>query len=81
MIEEKIQKIVELPCWKSQVDPQPLEGGITNFNFTVIDQGKKYLVRLGEDIIQHQIMRFNEVAASRAAFEAGIAPKVIYSGQ
>jgi thiamine kinase-like enzyme len=81
MTEDRIQKIVDLPCWEGRVEPQPLEGGITNFNFTVHDQGKKYLVRLGEDIIQHQIMRFNEVSASRAAYEAGIAPEVIFSGQ
>ena len=81
MSDDLIRKIRALPCWKGNVDPQPLEGGITNFNFTVTDQGKKYLVRLGEDILHHQIMRFNEVAASRAAFEAGISPEIVFAGQ
>ena len=81
MSEDLQRTIAALPCWSGRVDPRPLEGGITNFNFTVTDNGKKYLVRLGEDIPHHQIMRFNEVSASRAAFEAGISPEVVYAGQ
>lgn len=73
--------IQNLPCWSGPVEPVPLHGGITNFNFTVQDQGKKFLVRLGQDIIHHQIMRFNELAASKAASMAGIAPRVFYADQ
>jgi len=60
MSEDLQRRIAALPCWSGRVDPRPLEGGITNFNFTVTDKGKTYLVRLGEDIPHHQIMRFNE---------------------
>jgi thiamine kinase-like enzyme len=35
-------------------------------------------VRIGDDIPVHQILRFNEVAAARAAHAAGISPAVIY---
>jgi thiamine kinase-like enzyme len=71
-------KAGELKCWKSTVDPQPLTGGITNANFVVDDAGERYFVRVGDDIPLHGIMRFNELAASRAAFEAGISPEVVH---
>ena len=75
----KIEKICQLPCWDGLVSPQPLGGGITNHNFIVEDNKGKYVVRFGEDIPVHHVMRFNELAASRAAFEAGISPEVIYA--
>ena len=74
-------RINSLPCWSGRVEPQPVDGGITNFNFTVQDRGEPFLVRLGQDIPHHQIMRFNERAASRAAAEAGLAPEVIYADE
>jgi len=60
------------------VDPEPLTGGITNANFIVDDAGGRYFVRVGDDIPLHGVMRFNELAASRAAYEAGISPEVIH---
>lgn len=36
------------------------------------------MVRVGDDIPVHQVMRFNELAASRAAEAAGISPAVRY---
>ena len=69
-------KAAGLSIWSGPVDPQPLSGGITNVNFVVEDAGRKFVVRVGEDIPVHQIMRFNEVAASRAAELAGISPTV-----
>lgn len=68
-----------LPFWKGKVDPQPLSGGITNVNFVVEDAGEKFVVRVGGDIPLHQVMRFNELAASRAAHAAGISPEVVYA--
>jgi thiamine kinase-like enzyme len=56
-----------------------LLGGITNKNYLVADGGEKFVVRLGEDIPIHGVMRFNELAASRAAFDAGISPEVVYA--
>jgi thiamine kinase-like enzyme len=35
-------------------------------------------VRIGDDIPVHQIMRFNELAASRAAHTAGVSPAVLH---
>jgi thiamine kinase-like enzyme len=76
---EPLDRIVGLPCWSGTIDPVPLPGGITNKNYLVRDRGEKFVVRLGEDIPIHGVMRFNELAASRAAFEAGIAPEVTYA--
>ncbi len=72
------ERAAKLSCWKNSVDPQPLTGGITNANFIVDDAGKRYFVRIGDDIPLHGVMRFNELAASRAAYKAGISPEVIH---
>lgn len=71
-------KVRALGFWRGEVDPQPLSGGITNVNFLVEDAGRRYVVRVGDDIPIHQVMRFNELAASRAAAAAGISPAVIH---
>jgi thiamine kinase-like enzyme len=38
-------------------------------------------VRIGDDIPVHGVMRFNEIAAARAAHAAGISPEVVYSAE
>ncbi|GJL82161.1 MAG: choline kinase [marine bacterium B5-7] len=74
-----MQRAASLTIWQGPVEPEPLGGGITNVNFVVNDAGKRYVVRVGEDIPEHQVMRFNELAASRAAHAAGISPKVVHA--
>ena len=71
--------VAQLDYWSSPVDPQPLEGGITNTNFVVDDLGERFVVRVGQDIPIHGVMRFNEIAAARAAYAAGISPEIVYS--
>jgi thiamine kinase-like enzyme len=71
-------RVAGLSLWQGNVDPQPLSGGITNVNFLVEDAGRRFVVRVGDDIPIHQVMRFNELAASRAAAEAGISPAVVH---
>jgi len=61
------------------VTPEPLAGGITNTNFVVRDGGAAYVVRIGADIPEHLVMRFAELAASRAAHAAGISPEVVHA--
>jgi thiamine kinase-like enzyme len=68
-----------LPLWNEPVEPQELPGGITNLNFVVEDAGRKYVVRIGGDIEAHGIVRKNELAASRAAAAAGVAPAVLHA--
>ena len=72
-------RIAQLDFWSSEVDPEPLAGGITNTNFTVDDQGERFVVRVGDDIPVHMVVRFNEIAAARAAHAAGISPEIVYS--
>lgn len=72
------QKVESLPIWQGQVRVEPLGGGITNVNFVVQDAQRKLVVRIGDDIPVHQILRFNELSASRAAHAAGVSPAVIY---
>ena len=72
-------RAASLACWSGPVEPEPIPGGITNTNFLVRDRGEPYFVRIGEDIPVHGVMRFNEVAAARAAEAAGLSPAVIYS--
>ena len=79
MDHQPLDRILQLPCWSGRVDPAPLLGGITNKNYLVADRGQKFVVRLGQDIPIHGVMRFNELAASRAAFEAGVSPEVVYA--
>ena len=75
----KIEKVAGLSCWTGSVEPVPLAGGLTNANFTVVDAGQKFFVRLGKDIPVHHLMRFNEHAASRAAHAAGLSPEVVHA--
>jgi thiamine kinase-like enzyme len=73
--------VANLDFWSSTVEPEPLAGGITNTNFVVEDRGERFVVRVGEDIPVHGVMRFNEVAAARAAHAAGISPEIVYSAE
>ncbi|MFP6741502.1 MAG: choline kinase family protein [Alphaproteobacteria bacterium] len=68
-----------MSCWSSPVEPRPLTGGITNLNFVVDHGGERFVVRVADDIPVHGIMRFNELAASRAAFAAGVSPEVTHA--
>ena len=74
-----LERVLALTCWTGPVVPEPLGGGITNVNFKVVDGAGAYVVRIGDDIPIHQVMRFNELAASRAAHEAGLSPEIVHA--
>ncbi len=77
-----VEQIAQLPYWQGAVDIAPLAGGMTNRNFIVCNaNGEKFVVRVGKDLPEHGVMRFNELAASRAAFAAGISPEVVFASQ
>jgi len=78
MSEHARTKAARLAFWSCPVEPEPLGGGITNTNFVVHAHGERFVVRIGEDIPLHGVMRFNEIAAARAAHAAGISPEVVY---
>lgn len=68
------ERIHALDFWSGPIGIAPLAGGITNLNFVVTDAGQQYVVRLGQDIPEHLVMRWNEQALTRAAADAGISP-------
>ena len=74
-----IDKIKSLPIWSGPIEISPLEGGITNFNYLVKDSGKDSVVRMGSDIPEHLVYRSNEILVSKAAFEIGVSPELIYN--
>ena len=78
MNENARDKAANLEFWSSAVEPEPLGGGITNTNFIVSDRDERFVVRIGDDIPIHGVMRFNEIAAARAAHAAGISPEIVY---
>ena len=79
MSKKNIELIEQLPIWTGKIDITNLKGGLTNNNYLVTDNSHKFVVRLGEDILEHHILRSNELISTKAAYEAGIGPKVIYN--
>ena len=69
-----------LPCWQGAVRIAPLDGGMTNRNFRVDDDQARFVVRLGQDLPAHGIMRWHEQAVARAAHAAGVSPQVVHAG-
>ena len=69
------------PCrfGRGDVRVSRLHGGITNENFVVADAAGRFVVRFGDDIPVHGVMRFNELAAARAAHAAGLSPEVVFA--
>jgi len=77
-IEKSIRSI---PIWNENIKNQTIDGGLTNQNFLIEENNKKYVVRLGDDIPEHLVSRSNELIVSKAASNAGISPKVIYHSE
>ena len=57
--ESSSARVAALAIWSRRVDPVPLTGGITNQNFKVDDRGRRYVVRVGDDILVHGVVRAN----------------------
>jgi len=75
-----LARVSALPLWRGPVAPEPLPGGLSNRNFVVCDGGERYVVRLVDgDVLEHGIVREREIAMSRAAFAAGIAPELVFA--
>lgn len=75
---DHLKQLQSLRFWSGPIKATALGGGITNVNYLVRDGARKFVARLGHDIPEHQVMRFNELAASRAAHAAGLSPAVRY---
>lgn len=72
------KRIAALPCWQSTPAIRPLQGGMTNHNFHIRCDDQEFVVRLGQDIPEHLIVRSNEVIAHEAAQAAGVSPALKY---
>lgn len=72
-------RIAALPCWTGPIKITPLDGGITNVNYRVDDTAGSFVARIGADIPEHHVMRFNELACARAAHAAGVSPALIFT--
>lgn len=77
IIEEVAAKI---PDWRGrQISITPLSGGLTNSNFKIEVDGMPYFVRVpGASTELLAIDRNNEYHNSKAASEAGVAPRIFY---
>jgi thiamine kinase-like enzyme len=78
-MDEALRRTAALACWRGEVTPRPLAGGISNHNFLVEDGGQRFVVRIGNDFEVHNVLRRFELAAARAAHAAGISPEVIHA--
>ncbi len=77
VIEEVVAKIED---WKEKnIFIQPLTGGLTNTNFKVEVDGVPHFVRVpGESTELLAIDRANEYHNTRAASQAGVAPRILH---
>lgn len=74
--EDLITRAGQLPCFTAPGHVEVLGGGKTNHNLLVHDCDRRFVVRFGTDNPEHGILRWNELAVSRAAERAGIAPAI-----
>ena len=72
-------RVRALGFWKGAIELSPLKGGVSNASFTVSDLTGKYVARVGEDYPFHHVFREAELIASKAAFDAGLSPEVVYT--
>ncbi|MDE2385905.1 MAG: phosphotransferase family protein [Alphaproteobacteria bacterium] len=73
------QKVRSLNIWEGPVTIELLKGGVSNAGFKVTDATGNYVARVGHDYPFHQVSRTREAIAARAAFEAGLSPKLLYA--
>jgi thiamine kinase-like enzyme len=78
ILQSAAKRVAALPIWRGPVRPEPLGGGLSNTNFLVADGRSRCVVRIGDDVPVHGVVRTNEAAASRAAHAAGVAPEVLH---
>jgi thiamine kinase-like enzyme len=77
--QQALDRATSLSIWTAPEQASLLGGGITNFNVSLLDRGRRYVVRVGQDIPLHQIMRFNEQTVHRAAQAVGLAPEILHT--
>ena len=73
------EAVSRVSLWRGkEVSVSPLSGGLTNENYLVAAEGKRYVVRLpGRSTELLAVDRANEVYNTKAAAAAGVGPKVL----
>src|SRR4030088_1188761 len=79
-LDADMRRIADLALWRGKIRVELLPGGLSNPNFVVRDGDESYVARLvGGDDPGHGIVRAREIAVSRAAHRAGIAPELAHA--
>jgi thiamine kinase-like enzyme len=79
-LDTDMRRIADLALWRGKIHIEILPGGLSNRNFVVHDGDDSYVARLvGGDDPAHGIVRAREIAVSRAAHRAGIAPELVHA--
>lgn len=78
MTEQARRQAMELGFWDGPVTARALPKGLTNHNFLVEDGTRRYMVRIGDDRPEHAVFRYNEIAVSLAAHDAGLSPALLH---
>ncbi len=78
MVEQARARVMEMDFWLGKISVQVMPGGLSNHGFLVEDEGQKYAVRIGDDRPEHAVYRYNEIAVSQAAHEAGLSPALVH---
>ena len=66
------KKLQTLSIWKGNINIEVLKGGWTNDVYLLTDDNKKFVVKVGGDKKDFGLIRSHEVAAHKAAHQAGI---------
>ena len=75
-VNQLLDRAGRLSCFRAPDRVELLGGGKTNHNVLVEDGGQAFVVRFGTEIPEHGVLRWNELAITRAADRAGVGPAV-----
>ena len=74
-----LEKIKTLTLWTSSIEVTELKGGLTNSNYLVNDDGRRYVARISKEQPLLGINRDNELLCTKTAYECGVSPRLVYS--
>ena len=78
-INEITKKLNSISFFQSEITVKRLYGGLSNYSFLVTYNNKKYVARFLTDRKHYHVLNFHELAANKAASEAGVSPKVVHN--
>ncbi|MEO1199235.1 MAG: choline kinase family protein [Pseudomonadota bacterium] len=73
-----LEQVAEMSCWSGAPTIERFEGGMSNEVFLVQTGESRYVARILSDNPIFHVDRRNEVVISRAAYEAGLSPRVVH---